>query len=266
MATGNSSAATTPAVRCSKRTWARAGWAGGLAAAALLATAEPAIEPAVLARRAEQAYEEARERFQAHTNEVAAAWKLGRAALAWADFAEDNTQRERVARSGIAACRQALALDPDCAAAHFYLATNLGQLARARKLEALSIVREMERQFQAAQAGDERFHYAGPDRCLGLLYLDAPGWPASIGSRRRARERLERAVALCPDFPENRLSLMEAYARWKDVKQLRAQATAYEQGLDEARRQFAGETWAGDWQDWNPRWKSILDQLKRLQK
>jgi hypothetical protein len=225
-----------------------------------------AAGPPPFARRAERLYLEARDRFQANTNDVAAAWRLGQAALGWADFARNNAQREETARVGIAACRRALVSEPDSAPAHFYLATNLGQLARARKLEALSIVREMERELKAAQAADERFHYAGPDRCLGLLYLDAPGWPASVGSRRKARERLERAVALSPEFPENRLSLMEAYWRWKDLKQLQLQAEAYGTGLDDARQRFTGEPWEADWQDWNARWQILLDQLKRLKR
>jgi hypothetical protein len=235
----------------------------GLAGAAGLDAAGAAPDPSIFARRAEQAFGEARTRFQAGTNDVTAGWQLGRAALAWADFATNNAQREAIARVGIAACRQALAGDPDSAPAHFYLGTNLGQLARARKLEALSIVREMERQFKAAQAADERYHHAGPDRCLGLLYLDAPGWPASIGSRRRARERLERAVALSPEFPENALNLMEAYLRWKEPAKLRPLADAYAQGLPEARRQFAGDAWALDWLDWDQRWSRLLQQLEK---
>jgi tetratricopeptide (TPR) repeat protein len=244
-------------------------WIGfglGVSTVAMLGAAEMDTGPAVFARRAEQAFEQARDRFQANTNDVTAAWKLGQAALAWADFAKNNAQREEIARAGMAACRRALTLAPDSAAAHFYLGTNLGQLARARKLEALSLIKEIERQFEAARVLDEQFNQAGPDRCLGLLYLDAPGWPASLGSRHKAREHLERAVALSPGFPENRLSLMEAYVRWKDSRQLRLQAEAYEKGLNETRQRFTGEAWEFDWQDWNTRWNRLLDQLRRLRK
>jgi hypothetical protein len=48
-------------------------------------------------------------------------------------------------------------------------------------------------------------------RNLGLLYRDAPGWPFSIGSKRKAREWLERAAALAPDYPENQLNLAESH-------------------------------------------------------
>ena len=78
------------------------------------------------------------------------------------------------------------------------------------------MVKEMEREFKTADDLDEHFDYAGPARCLGLLYCDAPGWPVSIGSRHKAREWLERAVKLAPDYPENHLNLVESRLQWKD--------------------------------------------------
>ncbi len=80
------------------------------------------------------------------------------------------------------------------------------------------MVREMEREFKTADDLDEHFDYAGPERCLGLLYRDAPGWPISIGSRHKAREWLEQAVKLAPDYPENQLNLVESYWQWTDTK------------------------------------------------
>ena len=91
----------------------------------------------------------------------------------------------------------------------------------------------MEREFKTAEDLDEHFDYAGPARCLGLLYRDAPGWPFSIGSRRKAREWLERAAKLAPDYPENHLNLVESCLQWHD----RAGA---EKRIENARRALAG--------------------------
>ena len=93
---------------------------------------------------------------------------------------------------------------------------NLGQLARTETLGALKLVREMEREFKTAAELDGHFDYAGPERSLGLLYRDAPGWPVSIGSRRKAREWLEQAEKLAPEYPENHLNLVESYLQWHD--------------------------------------------------
>ena len=121
-----------------------------------------------------------------------------------------------MAQAGIAACRHLLARDPKSAAGHYYLAMDFGQLAEAEapSIAAYKLVQEIEREFKAAAELDERFDYAGPPRCLGLLYRDAPGWPVSIGSKRKAREWLEHAAALAPEYPENQLNLAESQLRW----------------------------------------------------
>ena len=61
-----------------------------------------------------------------------------------------------LAQQGIAACRQLIARTPKSAPAHYYLAMNLGQLARTELLGAFKLVREMEREFKTA-VGLDRF-------------------------------------------------------------------------------------------------------------
>src|SRR5439155_8654955 len=163
-------------------------------------------DPAV---RAEQTFQQAEARFQSEPRNTEAAWQFARASFDLAEFATNSTQRAELAEQGIAACKQLLARGPASAAGHYYLGMNLGQLAQTRGIGALKLVTEMEREFSAARDRDESFDYAGPDRSLGLLYRDAPTL-VSIGSRSRATKHLERAVELAPDYPENRLNLIEA--------------------------------------------------------
>ena len=124
-----------------------------------------------------------------------AAWQFARACFDFADFATNVTERAAIASQGIAACQELLARKTNSAPGHYYLAMNYGQLARAEapSLAAYRLVKQMEREFKAAADFDKSFDYAGPERNLGLLYRDAPGWPFSIGSRRKARDFLERA-------------------------------------------------------------------------
>ncbi len=144
----------------------------------------------IFAQRAEKHFQEARKKFQASTNDLGAAWQFGRACFDWADFAKNDHQRESIAGEGIAACRRVIAEDPKSVPGHYYLAMNLGQLAQTKTLGALTIVDEMEREFKTVRDLDAKFDCAGPDRNLGLLYFEAPGWPASIGSKARARQHL----------------------------------------------------------------------------
>jgi len=216
------------------------------------------------ARRAERNYQEARKRSQTNTNDAEAAWQFGRSCFDWAEFAQNDDQREHIAGEGIVACRQSIARTPKSAPGHYYLAMNLGQLARTKTLGALKIVDEMEREFKTARDLDAKFDYAGPDRCLGLLYFDAPGWPASIGSKTKARQHLQRAGQLAPGYPDNHLCLLEAYLRWGDKKNLLRELKITEELLLEARKEFTGEAWAQSWADWDKRWKRMREEAAAL--
>jgi tetratricopeptide (TPR) repeat protein len=216
------------------------------------------------AQRAEKKFQEARKRLQTNTNDAEAAWQFGRSCFDWAEFAKNDDQRESIAGEGIEACRQVIARDPASAPGHYYLAMNLGQLARTKTLGALKIVDEMEREFKTARDLDAKFDYAGPDRCLGLLYLDAPGWPASIGSKTKARQHLQRAGQLAPGYLDNHLCLLEVYLKWGDKKNLLREVKTTEELLPQARKEFTGEDWAQSWADWDKRWKRIREKTTDL--
>jgi tetratricopeptide (TPR) repeat protein len=229
---------------------------------ALTSHAEPPSAPAPAAEekaaaRFQDIYRDARERWQARPTNAELAWQFSRAAFDWAELATNDTQRAEIAEQGIAAGRKAVALQSNLAAVHYYLALNLGQLARTKLLGALRLVEEMEDRFKRSIELDAKFEYAGAHRSLGLLYRDAPGWPTSIGSRGKAREHLQKAVELCPEYPGNRLALMESLIKWGEKKTAQTQVVAVEEFLKSARSQFAGDRWVLDWLDWNQRWEKV---------
>jgi hypothetical protein len=115
----------------------------------------------------------------------------------------------------------------------------------------------MERSFHTALALDPHHSHAGADRCLGLLYRDAPGWPISVGSRSKARHHLERACQLAPEYPENQLNLLEAYEKWGEKSRVRESMPRVREVLEQGRLKFAGDDWTVSWEDWDRRWKAI---------
>jgi tetratricopeptide (TPR) repeat protein len=209
------------------------------------------------AKRAEKIFLEAKSHFQKESNNDKAAWQFGRACFDWAEFAAKNEQREEIANLGINACRQAIALRPKSVEGHYYLAMNLGQLARTKSLGALKLVSEMEKEFQLALGIDEHFDFAGPNRNLGLLYYEAPGWPTSIGNRSKARKHLHRAAQLSPDYPENRLNLLEAYLKWGEKNEAQREFNALKELWPAAKKEFSGEQWESSWADWENRWEKL---------
>jgi tetratricopeptide (TPR) repeat protein len=215
------------------------------------------------AARAERAFSEAQRQVQREPGKLGALIDLSSAAFHFAEFARDNTQRAAIATQGIDSAREAIYLSTNSAAAHYWLAMNFGQLARTKMLGALQLVRRMEEEFLTARRLDERVDYAGPDRSLGLLYREAPGWPTSIGNKRKAREHLERAVRVAPEFPDNQLALVETFLQWGDRPSAAAQFKALEECLENAKTRFTGEEWAQSWDDWNKRFAVVKAALGR---
>jgi hypothetical protein len=186
-----------------------------------------------------------------------------RTAFDYADLAPNDDIRERVANNGIAIARAAIAKNTNSAAAHYYLALDIGQLARTKMLGALKLLTEMERELKIVIQLDPKFDYAGGYRTLGVLYLEAPGWPTSVGSKSKARLNLEKAVELAPESPENHLCLLEALVKWKEWKLATDRLAEYQAMLPKAKEKFTGADWAYEWHDWAKREQAIQSKIQK---
>jgi tetratricopeptide (TPR) repeat protein len=204
----------------------------------------------------------AEKEYQAHPDNAETAWKYAHACFDRAEFPTNSAHRAQLARLGIEAARSAIARNSNSAAAHYYLAMNFGQLARTKSLGALSLVDKMEAEFKQARDLDESFDFAGPDRNLGRLYFEAPSF-ASIGSQTKAREHFDRAFELAPDYPENRLNLIESAVRWRQLGAARRELEALEKQLEQARKRFSGDAWRAAWIDWNARLEKVRSAVRK---
>jgi len=232
----------------------------GLALGWAAAPGAGALESSTLAQY-DQAYRDQRQRWEAAPTNTTLGWELARACFDLADNATNDLQRATVAQEGIGAARRIIAQAPETAPAHYYLALNLGQLARTRGLTALKLVSEMEAELKTVLKLDEKFDYAGADRALGIVYRDTPGWPLSVGSRTKSRQHLRQAVSLFPEYLESRLYLLESYLKWGEHKNAMAEANATAAIFPAARQKFAGALWAGSWADWERWWKKLQTQV-----
>jgi tetratricopeptide (TPR) repeat protein len=220
-------------------------------------------EPSPREAIAQSAYQSAKAEHESAPQDVEAAWQFGRACFNWAEFSTNDIQRAALAQEGIRACESAIEQEPDSAPANYYLGMNQGQLARTMNLGALKLVTRMDSHFQKARELRPDFDQGGPDRNLGLLYLEAPGWPVSVGNRSKARSHLHKAVEVAPLFPENRLNLMEAYDRWDQSKLLQRELIRWDENLEAARLEFSGSRWQEQWEGWEQRIKLLRDHLSK---
>ncbi len=201
----------------------------------------------------------------APTNQ-AFSWQFGQAAFDFADCVPDTHRKAEIAEQAIQVCRNAASADPKSPAAKYYLALNLGRLAETRGLSALKLVREMETVLLSVKTLDDHFDHAGADRTLGMLYKDAPGWPASIGSNSKGRLHLAEAVKIDGIFPENRLVYCEALLHWKRSNELQGQLEELEETWEVSRKQFGGKEWQSSWIGWEQRKAMLLKATKATQK
>ncbi len=125
-------------------------------------------------------------------------------------FEEQKKERERLFHKGMQCGNEAVTLYPEAVYGNFWYASNMGMWGMCRGIMAsLKSVDPMFKAMQIVLKRNEAFFFGGPHRAIGRLYHHAPGWPLSIGNKRKALEHLERAVEIAPDFLCNRLWLAE---------------------------------------------------------
>jgi hypothetical protein len=98
---------------------------------------------------------------------------------------------------------------PESGLAHYLIACLTGLEAERNLTRGLGLVPVIEREAILAAKMNPFIDHGGPDRLLGELYLRAPGFPMSVGDSSKAAAHYKRAVELDPNYPENRLGLVE---------------------------------------------------------
>ena len=231
----------------------------------LMAWAQSETNPVFIAR-AEKAFQQAHTNYLANSSDPSNALHFASACFDWCDFATNDHQRAILAQLGVDTCRHLIAHNPKSAAGHYYLAMNLGALAQAEapSLAAYRLVHEVEREFKAAAELEVTYDNGGPARNLGELYFQAPGWPLSVGSKRKAKEWLDRSVAAAPGYPENQLNLLEAHLKWRQREEAEKTLKTLDTLWPVARKQFTGEGREKDWVDWSARRAALRAEYIRL--
>ncbi|MGB0583293.1 MAG: hypothetical protein ACPGVU_26725, partial [Limisphaerales bacterium] len=201
---------------------------------------------------------------EAKPKDVELAWKLGQAYFFAGEFTTNKTDRARVAERGIAACQIAFASAPKSAEVNYYYALNQGQLARTKLFAALGLVRKMQTKLVFAASTSPKLNHAGPDRCLTQLYRDAPGWPISVGNKKKARAHIAKIKQHAPEYPENICVWLETWIKWKDRATLAQDLPKAAPALAAAKKKLTGREWEPYWDDWDRRWAIIQCKATKL--
>ena len=131
-------------------------------------------------------------------------------------------------------------------------------------MAAYRLVHEMEHEFKVAAELDVAYDFGGPARNLGELYFQAPAWPLSVGSKHKAKEWLDRAVAVAPGYPENQLNLLEAHLKWRQREEAEKTLKTLDAIWPAARKQFTGAGREKDWVDWSARRAALRTEFEQI--
>lgn len=217
--------------------------------------------PVTSETKARELYEATQKTWQANPKSAETSVLFARACFDLGEFITHKSTKADLAKEGIAAAEASLAIEPKSAHARFYLGMNHGQLARTKTLGALAEVKHIESNLLKGIEIDETFQNACNHLYIGILYKNAPGWPASVGSRKKARHHFERAVALAPNYPYNHLRLIEALIEWNDDNDATKAYATFKRMLPELRQIYSGEEWNAIWKQWDQRLSNIEKDL-----
>jgi tetratricopeptide (TPR) repeat protein len=121
-------------------------------------------------------------------------------------------ERRRHYEKGLEYAERLLAQEPNRVAGHYWKAMHLSGLADiGSQLQGFKLLPQIMEELKRVLALDETYEDAGAHRVLGRIYFEAPGWPISVGDKKKSLQHLETAVRLAPENSTNHLYLAETW-------------------------------------------------------
>ena len=136
-----------------------------------------------------------------------------------ADHADNDKQLVHLAMQASSDSDACLKIAPHSAACLYSSAIALGLQAKAYPMHVdTGMLNDILTALNSAESTDPKYDHGGPARVAALLYLRAPGWPLGPGDEKTGLRAAQRAFAVEPDYPPNRLTLAEAMVKTGDYR------------------------------------------------
>ena len=159
-------------------------------------------------------------RVQVNGKDFEAAWKLARARY-WLGGRGNEKERKAYLESGIAAGRQAVAIEPNRPEGHFWIAANMGALAESFGLrQGLKYRGDIKDALETVLRLDRAFLHGSADRALGRWYFKVPGLFG--GSDEKSEEHLRKSLAYNQNSHSSLFFLAETLIELKKKDEARA--------------------------------------------
>jgi len=120
----------------------------------------------------------------------------------------DETFKKDLFTKGKEWGEKAVAVDPQSAGAHYFLAVNMAKWGEAHgKVKSLFLSKDLIGNLSKAKDIDPTFYYGGADRVLGKVLFEVPG--VFGGDKKRAEEHLRASLKIAPNYGLTLLYLAE---------------------------------------------------------
>ena len=159
----------------------------------------------------------AREALQAYQSALAkgeeaygACWRMARVEYWIGDHTAGKGEKKRIFEMGIYHAKRAVQADPGGPEGHYWLGVLYGVYGEAKGvLKSLSLVKPIKAEMNAVLAVDPAFDAGGPDRVLGRVFHELPGFAG--GSKEKALEHLLKSKEFGPQVGLTRIYLADTY-------------------------------------------------------
>ncbi len=143
----------------------------------------------------------------ANPRDFEAFWKVARA-MYWLGGHDEPSMRRAALDRGLAAGRQAAALEPNRPEGHFWMAANMAALAESFGLrQGLRYRGQIKEELETVLRLDAAFQQGSADRALGRWYYKVPGLFG--GSKKKSEEHLRKSLTYNPNSTASHFFLAE---------------------------------------------------------
>lgn len=124
-------------------------------------------------------------------------WKAARACYWIADHTSSKKEKLALIEKGIALAQQAIALDPKCVEAHFWLGGIYGTYGETKGImKSLAMVKPIREEMSTIIRLNDRYQGGAGYRVSGIVDYKVPSFVG--GNKKRALEQLNKALAIDP--------------------------------------------------------------------
>jgi tetratricopeptide (TPR) repeat protein len=188
-------------------------------------------------------------RLQANPKDFESAVKLAKARYWLGTNGLPEAERKAALEAGIAAARNAIAINANRPDGHFWLAANMGALAESFGMrQGIKYRGQIKDALLMTLTLDQGFLQGSADRALGRWYFKVPG--VFGGSNKRSEEHLRKALTYNPNSVISRIFLGDTLA---DMGR-----------KEEARKEYQAAIDAPFDPDWTPEDRRFKEQAKQL--